>query len=157
MQKNVNDVWRRCGPACGFDPNWKRFMRPDAWRYIRPDISRFMPAGAPVHSGRDVVKYFWPVDYRSGIRDRKFDPNQPRVPAGSAGGRQWTSDSPNRFPNASGDAQPWIASNLDAQCTLQYRLDVLTCAKSQSRACYAQAMLRYANCLAGLPIPPLNF
>lgn len=54
----------------------KRFMRPDAERYVRPDVFRWSPRG-----GTDV-----------GASERKFDPDQPRVPAGSPEGGQWTAD-----------------------------------------------------------------
>ena len=69
-------------------------MRPDAYRYIRPDISRFMPAGSPIYSGHNVVKYFWPVERDDDAQScaRKFSLDQPRVPAGSPAGGQWTSD-----------------------------------------------------------------
>jgi hypothetical protein len=48
-----------------FDDAWaaeqrRRWMRPDAWRYIRHDAFRFMPPGSPLYVGKDVVRYFWP-------------------------------------------------------------------------------------------------
>jgi hypothetical protein len=54
----------------------KRFMRPDAGRYVRTDAFRWLPAD---RVGRRSV-------------ERKFDPDQPRVPAGSPEGGQWTAD-----------------------------------------------------------------
>lgn len=68
-----------------------RWMRPNAHLYIREDAHRFMTPGAPRHIGRDAVKYFEPRDLHAEFRERKYSPNQPRVPAGNPGGGQWTS------------------------------------------------------------------
>jgi hypothetical protein len=51
-----------------------RFMRPDAGRYLRADAFRWQPPGS--------------VDLAEVVL--KFDPDQPRVPAGSPDGGQWT-------------------------------------------------------------------
>ena len=71
----------------------RRFMRPDAHRYIRPDAYRFMPPAAPRWLGKEAVRYFWaePESDRSPkAYDRKYSPDQPRVPAGNPDGGQWT-------------------------------------------------------------------
>lgn len=71
-----------------------RWMRPNAHLFIRQDAHRFMAPGATWHIGRDVVKYFEPFR-RDGrgleTRERKYSPNQPRIPAGGPGGGRWTS------------------------------------------------------------------
>lgn len=54
-----------------------RWMRPDAHRWLRPDAMRFLVPGS------DPTKIFPALD-------RKFNPNQSRVPAGSPDGGQWT-------------------------------------------------------------------
>lgn len=54
-----------------------RWMRPDAYRWIRPDAARFL---APGIDPRDVYPAL----------QRKFNPDQPRVPAGNPDGGQWT-------------------------------------------------------------------
>jgi hypothetical protein len=57
-----------------------RWMKPDAHRWIRPDATRFLkPGSAP----EDVFPGF----------ERKYSPNQPRVPAGNPDGGQWTDGS----------------------------------------------------------------
>ncbi|MGP9811882.1 hypothetical protein ACTZWT_10260 [Rhodopseudomonas sp. NSM] len=58
-------------------PDAARWMRPDAERWIRPDVARFL---AP---GTDPATIFPALD-------RKYSPNQPRVPAGNPDGGQWT-------------------------------------------------------------------
>jgi hypothetical protein len=58
-------------------PDAARWMRPDAERWIRPDVARFL---AP---GTDPATIFPALD-------RKYSPNQPRVPAGDPDGGQWT-------------------------------------------------------------------
>ncbi|MGD9839610.1 MAG: hypothetical protein AB7F72_09295 [Afipia sp.] len=55
----------------------KRWLRPDAHRWVRSDVVRFLVPGAAASVYSDV--------------ERKYSPNQPRVPAGS--GREsgrWT-------------------------------------------------------------------
>jgi hypothetical protein len=57
------------------DPHWfehqrKRWMRPDAARWLQPN------------------RQLW---FRPGVLDRKYDPDQPRVPAGNPDGGRWTS------------------------------------------------------------------
>jgi hypothetical protein len=42
------------------DAQRRRFMRPDAHRYVRHDAWRFMTPGAPRLLSKDVVGYFWP-------------------------------------------------------------------------------------------------
>lgn len=54
-----------------------RWLRPDAYRWIRPDAARFL---AP---GTDPASVFPALQ-------RKFSPDQPRVPAGNPDGGQWT-------------------------------------------------------------------
>ena len=50
-----------------------------------------------------------------------------------------------------------VSPALEAFCERQYDKDVFQCKMVGLPACYAQAALRYANCLKGLPIPPLNY
>ena len=45
----------------------------------------------------------------------------------------------------------------EAECEELRRSDEIQCRFVGLRACWAQAALRYANCRAGLPIPPLNY
>ena len=53
-----------------------QWLRPDATRWVRPDAARFLPPGA------DVAEAF-------PMLARKYNPNQPRVPAGNSDGGQW--------------------------------------------------------------------
>lgn len=55
----------------------QRWMRPDAHRWVRPDAARFLLPNADLASAYPAL-------------DRKYDPNQPRVPAGNSDGGQWT-------------------------------------------------------------------
>ena len=57
----------------------KRFMRPDAQRFVRPDWRNYVQPDSPL-----AAVY---ASY-----ERKYSPDQPRVPAGSREGGQWTSD-----------------------------------------------------------------
>jgi hypothetical protein len=53
-------------------------MKPDAHRWIRPDAARFLQRGT------DAASVFPSLA-------RKYNPGQPRVPAGNTDGGQWTS------------------------------------------------------------------
>ncbi|MGL4440442.1 MAG: hypothetical protein ACRCUE_14335 [Bosea sp. (in: a-proteobacteria)] len=96
--------------------------------------------------------------------ERRFDPDQPRVPAGQTGAGQWTGD--NGDDSTEGGSNDFIGMltlaatrrrGVEAFCEAQLRRDIFQCKMVGLRSCYAQANLRYANCLVGLPIPPLNY
>lgn len=55
----------------------QRWLRPDAARWVRPDAARFLAPGA------DLAEAFPALA-------RKYNPDQPRVPAGNSDGGQWT-------------------------------------------------------------------
>ena len=57
----------------------KRWMAPDAHRFIRPDWRRFVQPGSDLWSVYELY-------------ERKYRPDQPRVPDGSPEGGQWTSE-----------------------------------------------------------------
>jgi hypothetical protein len=65
-------------PAC-LAHERQRFMRADPHRFLRPDWRRFVtPCSALAVSYEDI--------------QRKYRPDQPRVPAGSRDGGQWTDE-----------------------------------------------------------------
>lgn len=81
-------------------------MRPDAHRWLRPDAMRFLVPGT------DPAKIFPALD-------RKFNPNQPRVPAGSPDGGQWTDGGGSP---GSPDGWQWLDGDGNADVELvQYR------------------------------------
>ncbi|CAD7853199.1 MAG: hypothetical protein [Olavius algarvensis Gamma 1 endosymbiont] len=45
----------------------------------------------------------------------------------------------------------------EARCEAQYNLDIAECRRVRKRSCYAQAAVRFAACLAGKSVPPLNY
>jgi hypothetical protein len=57
-----------------------RWMRPDAHRFIRPDWRRYVKPESELCSVFELY-------------ERKYSPDQPRVPAGNPDGGQWTSGS----------------------------------------------------------------
>ena len=57
----------------------KRWTRPDAHRFVRPDWRRF-------------VRPEFQADHPFALYERKYSPDQPRVPAGSREGGQWTDE-----------------------------------------------------------------
>lgn len=80
-------------------------------------------------------------------RIEKYNPDQPRVPAGSPDGGQWTS-------NGSRVAGQWNPENY-AKCELQYERDILQCRMMPwNPFCEDQALSRRTACMKDLPIPP---
>jgi hypothetical protein len=60
----------------------KRFMRPDAQRFLRPDWRRFFGTS---HKDDPLFRLYDRIE-------RKYSPDQPRVPRGNPDGGQWTGD-----------------------------------------------------------------
>jgi len=92
----------------------------------------------------------------------KYDSNQPRVPSGNREGGQWTS--------VGGDAEAGFESSFQLAarrgrsakyCMSLYASDSFFCSfvepASRRAACRSQASERLGSCLAGRPIPPLNY
>jgi hypothetical protein len=69
MDHHRENAWRRHQQA--------RWLRPDAHRWVRPDAARFLAPGSTVADAFPALS-------------RKYNPNQPRVPAGNSDGGQWT-------------------------------------------------------------------
>lgn len=93
------------------------------------------------------------------IRSIKFNPDQPRVPAGDPAGGQWLGEGGEA---AAGDLSiSAIASSggssLARLCQTQFDRDIFQCRMAGLRSCYDQAYHRYAACLARRQIPPLNY
>jgi hypothetical protein len=89
---------------------------------------------------------------------QKFDPYRPRVQAGNPDGGQWTGEGAQAADqNRTRIAARRISPAKEAECEAQHTRDIFHCKMVGLRACYQQANLRYANCLAGLDIPPLIY
>jgi hypothetical protein len=103
---------------------------------------------------------------KRGLLLRKYSPDQPRVPAGNPDGGRWTGGSGSSLdgslPASRRIDRPQLATRRLSRareqfCEDQYRRDTFHCTMVGLPGCHAQAMLRYSNCLAGRPIPPLNY
>jgi hypothetical protein len=110
----------------------KRWMRHDANRFLLP---RFVAT------------------------ELKFDPHQPRVPAGNPDGGQWTLGDTTTELSARMRTQlaTRISSTRQQECDLQYRQDTFKCNLIGTAACWRQANFRYAQCMIGGYVPPLYF
>jgi hypothetical protein len=88
----------------------------------------------------------------------KFDPDQPRVPAGNSDGGQWTSEG--TYSTDQETLQP-VARRMspaeEAECTAQHARDSFICRLVRTRLCWEQAAERLGACLSGRQLPPLNF
>jgi hypothetical protein len=100
----------------------------------------------------------------------KYDPDQPRVPAGNPEGGRWTDAEGGLGANTEAERSSGRASEpriqvaarrlspgRAAECDRQYRRDVFQCRMVGLPACYAQAMVRLVACQQGTAIPPLNY
>ena len=124
-----------------------RGQNADAFRFMRPDWRHFVKPGSDA----------W-VLYE--LYERKFNPEQSRVPAGSREGGQWVGEvgaSPPNTGSDTGTESGRISTKIAYDCDFMHRQDLFICKAVQSAVCYAQAYLRYTNCQNGRPIPPLNF
>ena len=92
---------------------------------------------------------------------RKAAPDDPKHPGRAAGapggvGGQFR---PKDGDESSSTTVPGVraARANQSECDDQYNRDIITCSLVRTPLCYAQAMERYAACLAGKPILPLRF
>lgn len=108
------------------------------------------------------------------VLECRYDPNQPRVPAGSPNGGRWTSDGGGgsngayrnrevapqaerlKVDDRAGRITLAARRKID-ECALQYERDLFHCRLVALRSCYAQAKVRQVACENGYPIPPLNY
>lgn len=145
----------RAGELVWLQHQRQRWLRPDAERYLRSDAARWMRS--------DLLQLLQPPPC-----ERKYRPDQPRVPAGNPDGGQWTTEerlAGNEEQSFNGESSLVELSAvrrrsrraLEAYCLAQYARDTFHCTMVGSRACHEQAALRYANCLTNKPIPPLNY
>lgn len=77
----------------------QRWLRPDADRWLRPDAARFLAPGVDPSSALPALSC-------------KFNPNQPRVPAGNPDGGQWT-DGGGGAGGSGGINDPRVISDVD--------------------------------------------
>jgi hypothetical protein len=88
----------------------------------------------------------------------KFDPDQPRAPAGNSDGGQWTStDGAAQTDNSRTTVMAARSARSEAECLAQYEKDSFICRAVGTRLCWQQAAERLAACLSGRQLPPLNF
>lgn len=135
---------------------------PQRWQSRQEILNEYLDSLSPyemLHSH----PYHWALRYGPAGYARKYDPNQPRVPAGSADGGQWTSGGPSSGTVAQPATYQLAAANEKqsaAYCWNQMLIDFIYCGTRPRRlraACRSQAMERYAACLRGKPLPPLPF
>lgn len=98
---------------------------------------------------------------------RKYRPDQPRVPAGSPDGGEWTSGGGSDDVDLTGSADsidPTLTEHVieaaqsgrrltDEECWEQYQRDIFPCRMVGLPSCYAQAAERSSACLVGRPTP----
>jgi hypothetical protein len=146
----------------------------EARRWLRPDWRRFF---RPASQNDPLYQYYERIE-------RKYDPAQPRVPAGVAEGGQWTSGSgatASAATSSPGSASQSgrserqrrettgsetsaqngtqvagrISPTREAECNEQYRKDTFICNVIGTQSCWEQAAFRFSQCLKGGYIPPL--
>jgi hypothetical protein len=138
----------------------KRWMRPDAHRFLRSDWRRFWKPG---HENDPLNRLYESIE-------RKYSLDQPRVPAGSREGGQWTREagdapsggvgnSPDTAQSNSHKLRTQVAARISPQrrsvCEEQYRNDTFICNIMGMKSCWGQAAFRLSQCLIGGYVPPL--
>lgn len=78
----------------------KRWMRADAHRFLRPDWRRFVKPSSELESLYESY-------------EGKYSPDQPRVPAGSPEGGQWTSEGGDAGSAQESNVTPDVRAILD--------------------------------------------
>lgn len=105
-----------------------------------------------------LASYYADINFARLVRALrvKFDPDQPRDEQG-----RWTDSAAANSPSGATDFSSVGRGLSEAECSLQYNVDMLRCqaeVRAWARAvCRSQAMERYAACRSGRPIPPLSF
>lgn len=129
------------------DYELRRWMRPDWRSWWKPGCE-----SDPLYTEFERV-------------ERKFSPEQPRVPAGVSEGGRWTNGSdgvgagtrPSTSVSRPSGQDGRIPRQIALDCEMMHRQDLFICRSVRMRTCYEQAYLRLSNCQNGRPIPPLNF
>jgi hypothetical protein len=143
---------------------------PERWQSREQILKAHLDSLSPDELREVRPAYYWlrfgqPAWLRKLAGKANFDPNQPRDDQGrwvDAGGDRGTSadESQSNDPLESFAAARRRGRSA-AYCMAQYAIDGLMCnsvkPKSRQAACWKQAAERLGNCLAGRPIPPLNF
>ena len=149
LSQNVADLWRQC--------------EPQAQSYViqyNPEQPRVTPnnrsCGGWTTSARAALLKASPDDtlhpgWPAGTPDGQGGKFRPKDGAGSDDGNR---DTGNRQAPFSVAAR---GGGNQAECDEQRRQDEFICRLVRTPLCWAQAMERYAACIAGRPIPPLNF
>lgn len=124
--------------------------------WTRPDWRKWWKPG---HENDPLYKELERVE-------RKYRPDQLRVPQGSEGGGQWTAEGSGGS-GAVSSAKPVdvakpkqriaarISPQRKAECEEQLRLDEFICRTVGTSACWGQAYFRDSQCLIGGYIPPI--
>jgi hypothetical protein len=151
----------------------KRWAWPDARHFVRPDWRRFVKPGSDAAAAFEIY-------------ERKYRPDQARVPPGNRDGGQWTDEGggDGSISGTGGDVAPSSGANdprvlsdaipdnyykpgaqvaarispaREAECEEQYRKDTFICNTIGTASCWEQAMFRRAQCLRGQYVPPFHF
>lgn len=101
---------------------------------------------------------------RADLLLKRFNPSQPRVPAGTATGGQWV--------QVTGSVGKWVQGSepgnqriqlagvrrlTEDECEDLYKRDTFHCNMVGLASCHQQAMFRYSDCLSGKTIRPLSY
>lgn len=116
-------------------------------RWMRPHWRKWWKPG---HGNDPLYKELERVE-------RKYRPDQLRVPRGSEGAGRWAYEGRPGRSGPGSHSKPAskirIAARISpqrrAQCEEQYRLDTFICNTVRTRSCWAQAEFRYSQCLIG--------
>jgi hypothetical protein len=162
--------WQRPDQVDENAPSYLRKFRSDETRAAESDREAAARADAELQEQRLALarlRLDWELlKFALGGRKAGFNPDQPRddrgrwTDAGSSPGAGEGPSSREGHSSRESFAAARRRGRSLAFCTAQYAADGLICrtvAPSQRRACWAQANLRWSNCLVGRRVPDLNF
>jgi hypothetical protein len=116
----------------------RRWARPDAHLFVRPDWRRFVKPGSDAAMVFEIYERKFRVDQLRDWRGRFAD---------EAGGASAIRPTP---------VAARISASRRAECELQQRHDTFICNAIGTRSCWAQAAFRFSQCLKGGYVPPLS-
>ncbi len=110
----------------------RRWMLPDPSRWLQPDQSKWMRPEAA-----------WQPS--PGLHERKYSPDQPRVPAGSAEGGQWTDAGGGGGAGTSGGGDRTSAGRSNAQLQEERPNTGVVVAQRETGILLGQAIIHPSN------------
>ena len=128
----------------------------ERWKSHEEIRREYLDSLSPEELRQVDSSHYW---YKYGLpalreQARKYDANQPRVPAGNPDGDSGRVTRTGRMARPRSD-RARLSSR--AFCEAQWNRDIFHCRMVGLQSCYGQAMVRLVACEKGQTIPPLTY